>query len=842
LEQVAGDLLPQPRRHPTEGFNESVIGTGFWWLGEGKHSPVDIRQEQANRIDNQIDVFGKAFLAQTIACARCHDHKFDAITAADYYALAGYLKSTRYNQATIDAQRIEEKAARLRSLHASVVQVVRPRLRQRWQDERRHLSAYLTTAAKAATSASSDLDRLAAEASLEVPVLKRWIDLLSQAKDVTPEHPLYAWRQLAKKQSPASAPLAERARKLRGELQSRQSQAAAATSQTVLFAGALDHGFDDWLISGAAFKTLADTSARALIGNDPHRPIERWLPALQIHTGALSRRLEGALRSPTFTLEQPFVHLRVAGRGSRINLVIDGHTLIRSPIYGDLTISLKDEKNEQLAWHTIDVSMWQGKRAYFELLDCSVPNLAQKEADLAKSAEFDGYLVVDEIRFSPHRAAPVAAPALINLEVLADPVPATLEELAERYAQSADRACQQQFADGNETSDQSPHDATTLVNLLIETGLLDAPHDTTKPQLQPIVSALRSCRGAAETISAPTYVLAAADGSGEDECIFHRGNYRSPGELAPRRLPRAICPADQPPPASGSGRLEMARRLVDPANPLLARVIVNRLWQHHFGEGIVRTPDDFGRMGQPPTHPDLLDYLASELVEHGWSLKQMHRLMLISRTYQMASRGDEAADAADPENKLWHRMPLRRLEAEAIRDAVLAVSGQLDRTLYGPSVLPHLTPFMEGRGRPAKSGPLDGDRRRSLYINVRRNFLTPMFLAFDYPIPFSTMGRRSVSNVPAQALAMMNGPFIAEQAAHWARAVLADASLSDEARIDRLYQQAFARLPTGEEQAAAIAFLEEQSHAVGGGGDDPAAVWTELCHVLLNVKEFIFLD
>jgi hypothetical protein len=247
-------------------------------------------------------------------------------------------------------------------------------------------------------------------------------------------------------------------------------------------------------------------------------------------------------------------------------------------------------------------------------------------------------------------------------------------------------------------------------------------------------------------------------------------------------------------------------------------------------------------MGQPPTHPGLLDYLASELVERGWSLKQLHRRMLVSRTYQMASRGDEAADAADPENKLCHRMPLRRLEAEAIRDAVLAVSGQLDRTLYGPSVLPHLTPFMEGRGRPAKSGPLDGDRRRSLYINVRRNFLTPMFLAFDYPIPFSTMGRRSVSNVPAQALAMMNGPFIAEQAAHWARAVLADASLSDEARIELLYQQAFARPPRGEEQAAAIAFLQEQSHANGSGGDDPAAVWTELCHVLLNVKEFIFLD
>jgi hypothetical protein len=246
-------------------------------------------------------------------------------------------------------------------------------------------------------------------------------------------------------------------------------------------------------------------------------------------------------------------------------------------------------------------------------------------------------------------------------------------------------------------------------------------------------------------------------------------------------------------------------------------------------------------MGQSPTHPELLDYLATQLVERGWSLKQMHRLMLTSRTYQMSSRGDAAADEADPENKLWHRMPIRRLEAEAIRDAVLAVSGQLDREMYGPGVLPHLTPFMEGRGRPPKSGPLDGDRRRSVYINVRRNFLTPMLLAFDYPIPFSTMGRRSTSNVPAQALAMMNGPFIAEQAEHWARSVLADDELSPAERVNKLYRTAFARPASDEELAAALEFLDGQSSAAGSGGD-PVAAWTELCHVLLNTKEFIFLE
>src|SRR5262249_42533181 len=139
----------------------------------------------------------------------------------------------------------------------------------------------------------------------------------------------------------------------------------------------------------------------------------------------------------------------------------------------------------------------------------------------------------------------------------------------------------------------------------------------------------------------------------------------------------------------------------------------------------------------------------------GWSLKRLHRLLLLSSTYQMASRAEGKAEEADPQNKLLHRMRVRRLEAEAIRDAMLAVSGRLDRTMYGPGVLPYLTPFMVGRGRPETSGPLDGAGRRSVYLNVRRNFLTPLFLAFDYPVPFSTMGRRSVSNVPAQALTLL---------------------------------------------------------------------------------------
>jgi hypothetical protein len=194
----------------------------------------------------------------------------------------------------------------------------------------------------------------------------------------------------------------------------------------------------------------------------------------------------------------------------------------------------------------------------------------------------------------------------------------------------------------------------------------------------------------------------------------------------------------------------------------------------------------------------------------------------------------------DPRNLLWQHIPLKRLEAEAIRDAILAVSGRLDERMYGPSVPVYLTPFMEGRGKPA-GGPLDGDGRRSIYITVRRNFLSSMFQAFDYPTPFTSAGRRTVSNVPAQALTMMNGPFVVAEARRWAERALAEPAASAAERVERLYLAAFGRSPTPAESADALAFLAEQARRyAAAAGDDPRP-WADLCHVLLNVKEFIFV-
>jgi hypothetical protein len=204
----------------------------------------------------------------------------------------------------------------------------------------------------------------------------------------------------------------------------------------------------------------------------------------------------------------------------------------------------------------------------------------------------------------------------------------------------------------------------------------------------------------------------------------------------------------------------------------------------------------------------------------------MHRLILSSAAYQMSSRVDPAAANADPENKLLHHFPVRRLEAEAIRDSILAVAGVLDEQTLGPSVPPYISKFQEGRGQP-ESGPLDGARRRSIYIQVRRNFLTPMFLAFDYPLPMSTIGRRSVSTVPSQALILMNDEFMELESREWAKKLAAQEA-DPRRRVTRMYEAAFARPPEDWELAEALEFVRTRA-------------WPDLAHVLMNSAEFIYV-
>ena len=323
------------------------------------------------------------------------------------------------------------------------------------------------------------------------------------------------------------------------------------------------------------------------------------------------------------------------------------------------------------------------------------------------------------------------------------------------------------------------------------------------------------------------------DGIGVDENVLVRGKPFKPGAVSPRSLPAAFGSARPITTTATSGRYELARQLVDPANPLVARTIVNRVWHHLFGRGIVASVDNFGALGDRPTHPELLDQLAWQFVhEDKWSLKRFIKRLVLTRTFAMSSRvADARSEELDPSNALLHRMPVRRLEGEVIRDALLTVSGRLNRTVGGPPVTIYLTEFLVGRGRPEKSGPLDGDGRRSLYTALHRNFLPTLMQTFDAPTPFSTVGKRNVTNVPAQSLALMNDPLFHQQAEVWAKRMLRETAHADAAaRVRWLFESAYARLES----------LAELAQLRGFAAPD-LEDWSALGHALVNANDFIYV-
>ncbi len=695
-EHVAGDLLEAPRRHTKEQYNESIIGTGFWYLHGQMSQPVDVKLHEADRFDNQIDVFSRAFLGLTVACARCHDHKFDPVSTEEYYGLLGYLRSSRRQEAYLDSggkiAAAEQQLAKLRNEAATIL-----------------------ADAKAIEDKSSGEDD-------------------NQFAD------------------------------------------------TVLFEDFGDGNYHDWFVFGPAF---GDAPTQAGQWDRTAENEARAVPPNQAHSGMLAGRLQGTLQSREFTVEHPRVWLRVAGRG-RIRIIINGYMMQRykDQLFRQTEIQV-DVPHDKPRWVELagDLNLYQGHPAYLEIVDNS-----------------DDFLLVDEIRFA-NRPAPNDV--------------------------------------GHPTAPKSFY--------------------VSRQQQQRLSEIARQMAAVDANIPRPKRALAIRDGNAIDARVNIRGDVRQLGVTAARRAPIVLlASADAPKPMAaeiGSGRLQLADTLTADTNPLLARVRVNWIWHHLFGRGLAPSVDNLGTVGQRPSHPALLDHLATRFRAPSddntsgapgfdWSLKKLIRELVLSRTYRMRSRAHPAnAKDVDPTNEWISRMRVRRLEGEAIRDAMLTASGQLNPAPFGPAVPVHLTPFMQGLSRPEKSGPLDGGRRRSIYQEVRRNFLSPMFATFDTPVPTTCVARRSVSNVPAQALTLMNDPFVAQQAAALATRVLAESEATD-ARIDLLYRYALSRPPSKIEATRARTFLQEQTAAYArsatkeGDGQLP---WIDLAHALFGVKEFIFV-
>jgi hypothetical protein len=463
-----------------------------------------------------------------------------------------------------------------------------------------------------------------------------------------------------------------------------------------------------------------------------------------------------------------------------------------------------------------------------------------------------------------HTVNPLVAGAFAG-----DP-PASLQEVAERYARvfaaAVDETPQQKKASPESPPERpapADPDREALRRVLLADG---APYNLSeeairrsfppmvKMQIQQMGSELDQLDS--RHPGAPVRAMALADmPQPRDARVFVRGNPNNPGEEAPRQFVEVLAGPDRRPFTRGSGRLELAQAIASRGNALTARVLVNRVWFHHFGEGLVTTPDDFGVRSDPPSHPQLLDYLAARFMDDGWSLKKLHRLLMLSRVYRQASDDGLRSTAVDPENRLLAKMNRRRLDFESLRDTLLFVAGNLDGTVGGRAV--ELTPQQRVslgggfEGAPADRPP---SRRRAIYAFIDRQNLPGVFRTFDFADPDTSTGRRFFTTVPQQALFFFNNPFVMQQACSLAARAVSRQLNSPAEQVTYLYQQILQREPTAGEIELALRFLAAENAAPASSADSPATGSASIenqrplrplerfTHVLLMSDELMFVD
>ncbi len=684
VHQLAGDLLMR-ERGDAAWSPDGLIATGVLLLGEWGRDESDLRKQQLDIVDDQIDLTSKAFLGLTVSCARCHDHKFDAISQRDYTAMAGVFFSTG----------------------------IFPFLPDKTSSpDMNHVPLLPPARFDAHVAAEAELKQLADErARLQEKILR---DLI---RDAWPRLPAYFAAAFDVAQRP------EPERRL------------PETIATV----AAQHGLDaHQLRQCATFLALAPEGK-------PAPPRKRFIVKrpLLIAGSHLAGWIDAA---------------RAADRAAAA-----GHARA--------LLALALERADELV----------AEVAKTVLRRRTAPVFAHPDADLFEelSNPEAGLLMPSG---GIERAADAAAAA-------------RLAALAERTAAVRGRM----------------EKDVTLANAVREGGVPEGGY-----------------------------------AGFHDARLHSRGSYETLGAVVPRGAP-ALLTAHHPSPAipaGTSGRLQLARWIADAKNPLTARVIANRVWQWHFGRALVPSANNFGLQRTAPSNPELLDYLATRLIGHGWSLKKLHRDIVLSETYLQSSHPPPDTFARDPDNEHLGWMPRRRLEAEALRDAILAASGELDGARFGPPILPEGAAVpkaddddaAESAAKPTvASGPATAKQRRTLYLATTRRDRSGFRVVFDAPDNKAPQGGRAESTVAPQALYLLNDPFVLRQAAAIAARVAREAGDDDTARLRWLHATLFARPPS----AGEIAIARETLPALAV---EKSAAWTQFTHVLLASNESIYVD
>ncbi|MBW3539448.1 MAG: PSD1 and planctomycete cytochrome C domain-containing protein [Planctomycetes bacterium] len=844
-EHIAGDLL-EPRWNNELQLNESPIGTAFYRFGEVNHDDcVSLTSIGYDILDNQIDTLSKAFQATTIACARCHHHKLDAVSMEDYYALLGILKSSRPTAHTLDAAAVN--AAPLKQLR-KLKPLIREEVARHWQSQAELLPRYLL-AADAQLRGAAEAGSLAE--GLEPARLEKWVAAL-KVENPGLDHPVRAWQTATRAEAPAA-----KWQELAAEhAAARESHASFNTNDFSAFGNFRPQAGSDhelaasWHATGQGLRDAPAASGDFTIAHTGDDALASILPA-GTYTHTLSQKLNGTLRSPLLPAGWKYLSVQVLGEKTSAFRLVSNNCQLNYANYRALT-------SAKPTWVTFPIpEQGQALGTFAELVtkfnnpkfpdqlgtlggDTSNARIPWSEAAADPRSWFGIRQAVLHNQPDPPKPDLTALARLFaNAEVVT-----SRETVAARYGEAVGAAVAAWSA-GTATDDD-----VEWLSWVLEHGLLD--HSlAASPRLDQLVTEYRQIE---HELQQPRLAPGLADppGEGYDHPLLERGDYRQPGRPVPRRYLEVLTGPTEAegamPFVEGSGRRQLAEAIASPHNPLTARVIVNRIWHHLFGTGLVRSVDDFGRVGERPSHPELLDFLAARFSRPreegglGWSTKALIREIVLSQTFRMSNRASNAGRMRDPENRLLHHYPARRLEAEAIRDSILAVAGRLDRRFFGTSIQPYREE--SNADRRLFAGPLDGDGRRSVYIKV--NLMEgPAFLSsFNIPGGKLAQGRRDVTNVPAQALTLLNDGFVRQQAGLWGERVAASNADTVEERLHVMLRHALGREP---EPAEAATFEQLVRSLAELHGVSPGAVlasgpvWSDVAHVLFNLKEFIYI-
>ncbi|MEX0711349.1 MAG: DUF1553 domain-containing protein [Pirellulales bacterium] len=825
IEQLAGDLLPSSGVAAVD--HQRLVATGFLTLGAKMLAEDDPVKMEMDIIDEQLDTMGGALLGLTLGCARCHDHKFDPLPTSDYYSLAGIFKSTQtmdnfrvvaqwHERPLASADEIARVQAHREQLSAKKSQLD-GRINQADQaivaDARRRVGDYLRAAARLERQGERPGPRLAGMGQ----------------------------------EQPEGTLLFEAEKFDRGNVKI-DFETYGAMIGVIYNQGQLPNvaEYDFELLADGAFQVELRYAAA-----EP-RPVEllldgvvvqpaaageatgSWQPAEQAWFAEAVCRLPAGKHTLRLQRDGPFPHF------DRVALVPledgDAAALYTTPTELARELGLNHAILDQ--WSQYLLAVRQDPGSAWSIWAAAGGRRQGQPASAEEQSP--------EVELTPLAAA-----------LLVEPQPQSEEELVERHArmfESAEQAVQQAAAATHEKGDEeSPLPDVALEALrqvLYDPAgpcrLPDKPERFYPAEAAKELEGLRGELAAIEQQAPPELpaAMAVEEGPPTDLQIHVRGSHLALGAAVPRRFPRILAGEDQPPlPSDRSGRLELARWITRPGHPLTSRVMVNRIWRGHFGEALVRTPDNFGRLGDRPANQPLLDWLAVRFIEEGWSVKAMHTLIMLSSTYQMSSAYNEQAAQADPDNRLHWRMNRRRLEAEAIRDSILAAGGMLDLAMGGS--LLDAKPRQYVAGTASVNLAQYDSQRRSIYLPVIRSALYEVFQAFDFAEPSVLNGNRASTTVAPQALFMMNSGLVDDATHKMAAGLLARHDLDDAGRVEALYQRILSRPARPDEVQRGLEFAERVQAALAAETDEPQRrlrAWQSLCRVVVSTNEFIYIE